>query len=139
MHKSQERVNFVKSEKISCSTNIAYLQDISAWLASHLPEALEEKRKGDILLVAQEIAANAMIHGNRSDPSKTVSVTLEVNDESITLVVEDEGKGEYELPTEEESRSMDILEEGGRGLKISRLLCREMFKDGGKITVVFDR
>ena len=46
-----------------------------------------------VLFCLYELAANAMEHGNRLDPGKTVFVEINVTDEYIQACVEDQGEG----------------------------------------------
>jgi serine/threonine-protein kinase RsbW len=71
-----------------------------------------------IELAINESAINAILHGNNSDASKTVSIRVSSDREMIEIVVEDQGPG-FELsdvpdPTDVEN----LLKPGGRGLLI---------------------
>jgi len=50
---------------------------------------------GNILISLTEAANNAIIHGNGSDPSKTVTISaaLDPRGKSITFTITDQGKG----------------------------------------------
>jgi serine/threonine-protein kinase RsbW len=66
---------------------------------------------------------NAVVHGNRADPSKTINVNFLVDHKKITVIIEDEGKGfdfEYYLTRIDDEEAFEkakrrILEEGARG------------------------
>ena len=50
----------------------------------------------DIELVAltiQEALTNALVHGNRCDPEKTISISMSLNDASLFVSVSDSGPG----------------------------------------------
>jgi len=66
---------------------------------------------------------NAVVHGNRSDPAKTIDVNVLVDQKKITVIVEDQGEGfdfEYYLQRLDDEEAFEkakrrILEEGVRG------------------------
>ena len=47
----------------------------------------------NISVCSDEILTNALIHGNKENPDKTISVTLNFTSENMTFTVKDEGKG----------------------------------------------
>ena len=68
-------------------------------------------------LCFDEALANAMVHGNRLDPSKRVFVSLFHDDERWGAIIEDEGPGlkPDNVPDPEEA---DILRDTGRGIAL---------------------
>lgn len=66
---------------------------------------------------------NAVIHGNLSDPTKTVDVNFLVDQKKVTVLIEDQGKGfdfDYYLQRLDDEEAFEkakrrILEEGVRG------------------------
>ena len=64
-------------------------EETRSFLKAH---GLEEKTF-PICLAMREGLLNAVQHGNRHDPSKTVKYTLQFSDGILTLEVEDEGEG----------------------------------------------
>lgn len=111
----------------------------SLWMDAHLPLSMTPQIKNNILLVAQELITNAIIHGNQSVKSKTIIIVLEHSDVDIMLSVEDQGKGIVNLPTKEESIQMDYLDENGRGLKLATLLSDSIVVKKNKIIVRFKK
>ncbi len=89
---------------------------------------------GNIMIAITEAVNNAIKHGNQSDSSKNVSLSLSLNETQIMFRVEDEGIGfDYEnLP---DPTSPENLEKpGGRGIFLMKHLSdEEEFKDGGRI------
>jgi serine/threonine-protein kinase RsbW len=71
-------------------------------------------------LALEEGIVNAIKHGNGLDPSKSVFVLCEVDDERILVEIEDEGPGfdpgEVPDPTEEDN----LEKPSGRGLMLMR-------------------
>jgi len=67
-------------------------------------------------LVLTEAAANAICHGNASDPDKSVNVTISASDHDLIIRVYDQGRGfDKELLAE---ASVEDFAEGGRGLQL---------------------
>ncbi|HIP30009.1 MAG TPA: ATP-binding protein [Sulfurospirillum arcachonense] len=120
-------------------SDINELGDASLWMDAHLPLSMTPQIKNNILLVAQELITNAIIHGNQSVKSKTIIIVLEHSDVDIMLSVEDQGKGIVNLPTKEESIQMDYLDENGRGLKLATLLSDSIVVKKNKIIVRFKK
>ena len=74
-----------------------------------------------------------MIHGNKMDPEKKVTVEAEITEKDIRVCVEDEGDGFdpgiLPDPTDEEN----ILKTSGRGVYMMRHLMDEVkYENGGK-------
>jgi len=120
-------------------SDIDELEDASLWMDEHLPLPMTPKIKNNILLVAQELITNAIIHGNQNAKSKTVIIVLDHSDVDVVLSVEDQGKGVVSLPTKEESIQMDYLDENGRGLKLATLLSDSIVVKKNKIIVRFKK
>jgi anti-anti-sigma factor len=65
-------------------------------------------------LVVDEALTNAIVHGNQSDPAKTVRLRLFADEERWGAIVEDQGEGfERETPDADGS-----LKESGRGIML---------------------
>ncbi len=77
----------------------------------------------DIELAAEEAVANAVEHGNKSDPAKMVHVRCERKSDRITVVVCDEGEGFNPSQIPDPTLPENILKEHGRGIFIMRSLC----------------
>lgn len=124
------------SHVLTILSSLEELEKLSVWLKGYLPANLSEKTRNNILLVAQELVVNAILHGNKKIESKSVMITITVNDTDILLEIEDQGEGFPVLPTKEEAKNMNYLEENGRGLKLAVLLSHfaEVIKNKVRIT-----
>ncbi|MCY0991208.1 ATP-binding protein [Nannocystis sp. ILAH1] len=90
-------------------------------------------------LAVREAVANAVVHGNREDPGKSVTLTAEARDGWLVVQVEDHGAGfdaaELADPRDPEQR----LRPHGRGVFLIRHLVDEVRfvpSPGGGTTVV---
>jgi serine/threonine-protein kinase RsbW len=92
--------------------------------------SLEER----IHLPLVEAAVNAIRHGNRQDPRRPVTITLEWNPPRLTARVEDEGDPfEPQIPAE----ASPTLEDHGRGLFLMKRMTDELhFSRGPRGNVV---
>jgi serine/threonine-protein kinase RsbW len=77
-------------------------------------------------IAASEALINAIVHGNKENEEKYVSVVFEFDEKQICLTIKDEGKG-FDIdslpdPTKEEN----LLKECGRGIFIMRSLVDDL-------------
>lgn len=88
---------------------------------------------GNIMIAVTESVNNAIVHGNSSDKSKNVSLSLQLNDNSLTFTVEDQGKG-FDFNNLDDPTAPENLEKiGGRGIFLMKNLSDEVsFHDEGK-------
>ncbi len=96
---------------------------------------------GNIELAVAEAVNNAIIHGNRFDPNKSVRLAYTLTEDSLRFEVEDEGTGfDYlHLPNPILPENLEKLE--GRGVYlIKRLANRVTFENNGSLVIMeFDK
>ena len=114
------------------------LKEVSKQLIRALRENdIDENIIFDIHVGFEEALRNAMIHGNKQDPAKRVSIETEITDDAVIICVEDEGAG-FDLenlpdPTLDEN----LLKESGRGVYLIQNLMDEVrYEDGGRKVVM---
>jgi serine/threonine-protein kinase RsbW len=56
-------------------------------------QQLEDVIYGNVLIATLEATNNAIIHGNKLEIDKNVSISLEIEEKILKLVVKDQGKG----------------------------------------------
>jgi anti-sigma regulatory factor (Ser/Thr protein kinase) len=88
----------------------------------------------NIPLACDEAITNAIIHGNRSNPEKKVSIQLYVSPNRFRIRVRDEGEG-FELErVADPTRGEALLRPSGRGVYLMRNIMDTVeFKDGGRV------
>jgi serine/threonine-protein kinase RsbW len=89
---------------------------------------------GNIMIAVTEAVNNAIKHGNSSNKSKNVYLSLFLDESLIKFVVEDEGTGfNYEsLP--DPTAPENLEKPGGRGIFLMKHLSDEVeFKDNGRV------
>ena len=93
---------------------------------------VHESHYGNILIALTEAVNNAIHHGNRLDPAKSVGLGYQIKDDRIVFVVSDEGPGfDFEhLP--DPTDPQNIEKPHGRGVFLMRALADSVeFSDNG--------
>ncbi|MBK9761510.1 MAG: ATP-binding protein [Flavobacteriales bacterium] len=93
---------------------------------------VHESHYGNILIALTEAVNNAIHHGNRLDPAKSVSLGYQEKGDKIVFVVSDEGPGfDFEhLP--DPTDPQNIEKPHGRGVFLMRALADSVeFSDNG--------
>ncbi len=91
----------------------------------------------DIYVGFEEALWNAMIHGNRENPSKKVTVETEITRNTVMICVEDEGEGFDPEMLPDPTLDENLLKEGGRGVYLMKHLMDDVrFENGGKRVVM---
>ncbi|MFC1479263.1 ATP-binding protein [Planctomycetota bacterium] len=91
-------------------------------------------------LVLDEAMVNAVIHGNRSDPDKTVTVQVYTDRNELTICVDDEGEGfqNSEVPSSEDDDALS--REHGRGVElIHHYMDKVVYYSGGSVCIMTKR
>ena len=131
-----EEVQFTNSKEFAAKAeNIAIAEQLIDEVCQK--NDVHESLYGNILIALTEAVNNAIHHGNRLDPEKTVRLSYEVRDKDIVFLIVDEGPGfDYENlpdPTDPEN----IEKPHGRGVFLMRALAEEVeFEDNGSTVVM---
>ena len=93
---------------------------------------ISEDNYGNILVALTEAVNNAIFHGSKANPNKTVVVSFESDEKELCFVVKDQGDGfDYDKlpdPTSPEN----IENPNGRGVFLMKHLADDLeFKDKG--------
>lgn len=83
---------------------------------------LDEELRERMLMVVGEAVANAAGHGNGFDPTRRVTLVLDIDDSEVVMEVCDEGSGLCGTRLSEAQLPDDPLQAHGRGLYIIREL-----------------
>jgi serine/threonine-protein kinase RsbW len=71
---------------------------------------------GRIAIAVREATANAVMHGNRYDPNKRVTISFERASNALTVVVSDEGPGLDPARLPDPLAPENLLKQSGRGI-----------------------
>jgi len=99
---------------------------------------IHEDAFGNILVAVTEAVNNAIQHGNKYDPNKKVKVTYEMEEETMSFTISDQGSGfdYYNLP--DPTAPENIEKPTGRGVFLMKHLADQIiFSDNGKTVELF--
>lgn len=133
MHNTLETL-IIQSEVANISLVERLIDDISAKYQLH------DDVYGKILLAVVEGVNNAIVHGNKLDSLKFVSIQYIVNEEFIEFIITDEGQG-FDINTiPDPTKPENIEKTHGRGVFLMNHLADEIqFMDGGnKVSMKFN-
>jgi serine/threonine-protein kinase RsbW len=101
--------------------------------------SIGDENYGNILIAVTEAVNNAIFHGNRLDPSKSVKFFYENKDNNLCFTVEDEGNGynPETLPDPTDPVNLEIPH--GRGVFLMKQLTDDIkfFNEGRKVELYF--
>lgn len=101
---------------------------------------LKDEMFGNILVAVSEAVTNAMVHGNKSDESKTVCLSMhQRSSNSICFTVEDEGQGFDPEQVPDPTAPENLEKPNGRGIFLMRHLADKVDydNDGTKVRIEF--
>jgi serine/threonine-protein kinase RsbW len=99
---------------------------------------LPEEKLHALLVSVTEAVNNGIIHGNKNDETKHVTLTCSMKGRTLTVKVKDEGKGfkpeEIANPLHEDN----LLRTGGRGVFLMKAFMQSVTynKEGNEVTMV---
>jgi serine/threonine-protein kinase RsbW len=94
---------------------------------------LDDDIYGNIMIAVTEAVNNAIKHGNASDKSKNVHLSLSLQDSLIKFVIRDEGPGFNYDNLPDPTAPENLEKPGGRGIFLMKHLSDEVdFKDMGR-------
>ena len=100
---------------------------------------VKEDYYGELLIAMTEAVNNAIVHGNKMDPSKSVTLHFTVSENNLRFTIEDEGPGfDYDnLP--DPTAPMQIEQPNGRGVFLMRQLSDYVYyyDNGRKVEIQF--
>ena len=80
----------------------------------------EEDDALNVGIAVREAVINAMLHGNRMDPSRKVEVSLQARPRSLRARVRDQGAGFDSAATPDPTLGDNLMRSSGRGLLVMR-------------------
>lgn len=93
---------------------------------------LDDDIYGNIMIAVTESVNNAIMHGNKNDKSKNVTLSLSLNNNIINFIVKDEGTGFDFQNLPDPTSPENIDKPSGRGIFLMKHLSDEVtFKNEG--------
>jgi serine/threonine-protein kinase RsbW len=98
---------------------------------------IQEEHYGNILIALTEGVNNAIYHGNKQDPEKSVKVKYSASEDEFEFTIEDEGAG-FDFENVPDPTSPENIEKpNGRGVFLMKHLSDEIeFDDEGRIVIM---
>lgn len=88
----------------------------------------------NIPLACDEAITNAIIHGNKSDPEKKISIQIYVSGSRIKLRVKDQGEGFDVETVENPTQGKNLMRSSGRGVYLMKTIMDKVtYKEGGRV------
>ena len=113
----------IQGNTILIPSSQEYLSDIDSFLEGILRGyGVAEEMIADIAISVTEIVNNSIIHGNRSDLEKEVSVSIDRKNSDVEVVIGDEGNGFDPSSVQNPIDEGNLMREVGRGIFIVRSL-----------------
>ncbi|OPA81381.1 anti-sigma F factor [Paenibacillus selenitireducens] len=110
--------NFMTLQFASRSENEAFARVAVAAFVTQLDPTMDELT--DLKTVVSEAVTNCIIHGYDNDPNGVVTITARIEEEIVTITIEDKGNGieDLELAKQPLYTSKPELERSGMGFTI---------------------
>ncbi len=98
---------------------------------------LSDEVYGNVLVATMEATNNAIIHGNNSDPEKSVKIEMMSEHKELMVHIEDQGRG-FDYATVPDPTAPENLEKiNGRGIFLMERLSDEiLYLENGRIVVL---
>ena len=88
----------------------------------------------NIPLACDEAITNAIIHGNRSDPEKKVSIQIYISASRIKVRIKDQGEGFDAAAVADPTEGANLLRPSGRGVYLMRSIMDVVeYKENGRV------
>jgi serine/threonine-protein kinase RsbW len=126
--------NISIASKTECLADVEKLIDVICD-----EQRLNQDYYGNILIAITEAVNNAIVHGNKLNPDKTIRVTCKAAPAMISFVVEDEGEG-FDFNNLPDPTDPENLEKpSGRGVFLMKHLADDVrfSEDGRRVELDF--
>ena len=99
--------------------NLITVEEFVNYFAKDL--GLNEEQLATLLLAVTEATTNAIIHANKCDKSKLVTVDVNVQNSKLVIKVTDEGTGFDPTQIPDPTQPENILKDSGRGMYLMKV------------------
>jgi serine/threonine-protein kinase RsbW len=99
--------------------------------------SIGEEKFGNIIISVTEAVNNAIVHGNKNNPTKSFDISFRSSPTDITFVVKDEGSGFDPASLPDPTAPENIEKDNGRGVFLMKKLADKVdFEDGGRTVIL---
>ena len=123
----KKRHNIVMKKDLNIPSEIGNLRLVEKAIDElSLELDLSDEVYGNVLVATMEATNNAIIHGNNSDPKKSVKIEIQMEKEQLKIHVEDQGGG-FDFSSVPDPTAPENLEKiNGRGIFLMERLSDEI-------------
>ena len=109
----------INGNSITIPNSTRYLTHVDDFIEGFLREyGTEQSVLADIAISVSELVNNAIVHGNKASPDRTVTVSISRKGDAVTISVADEGGGFNPTEIDDPLKDENLLKEVGRGIFI---------------------
>ncbi len=119
---------------LTLSSDLEELDKLEAF-ARNITDAVscDADKAHQIMLVLTEAVTNAILHGNKQQPEKSVEITAALSPERVVLSVRDQGTGFDPESIPNPLKDENLLKSSGRGVWLMHEFADEVrFRDHGR-------
>lgn len=99
--------------------NLITVEEFVNYFAKDL--GLNDDQLAALLLAVTEATTNAIIHANKCDINKLVTVDVNVEKSKLTIVIKDEGEGFDPADIPDPTQPENLLKDSGRGVYLMKV------------------
>lgn len=96
--------------------------------------------KNSLTLSVSEATSNAIVHGNKLDPKKSIIIKVIVEDDKIIVIIKDEGPGFDPTSIPNPTMPENLLKDSGRGIHIMKNFLHDLqynfTEDGTEVILI---
>lgn len=133
-------MNPIKRSKLSINSTSSNFNKVERFIDNLLDEfRIPKSLRSNVTLCTVEAANNSLLHGNKLNPEKIITISAEQYPNKISVIVEDEGEGFNYRDIPDPTTPENITKVAGRGLYIMSSLSDELLfhLDGRKVIMSF--
>lgn len=116
--------NHYQLELESDPNNLITVEEFVNYFAKDI--GIDEDKMNGLMLSVTEATTNAILHANKSDPSKMVRIDVFVDNGYLTIKVKDEGIGFDPSNIPDPTAPENLLKDSGRGVYLMRVYMDEL-------------
>ena len=87
---------------------------------------IKEEKLGGLLLSVTEATTNAIIHANKGNKDKTVTIDVDIENGKLVIKIKDQGPGFDPEKVPDPTEPENLLKDSGRGLYLMKIYMDEV-------------
>lgn len=125
--------------EIEMPSDIRYLDSVLSYLVERTARfGIIHPESSNMFVALDEALANAIRHGNRNDPARTVCIRAELSPKEARFTIRDEGEGFDRASVPDPLNPDNLFKTSGRGMMLIKHIMDEVHynEQGNEITLV---